>query len=138
LKVDDLLPETLREALEYIDNFGTQEKAPDQSSLYYNLALLPAIEGKQEENTKLIRQWRRGVAGDATEKMFMWDFTCQLLGVAGAVIYAVDCIRKGLVEPSRVFTFLEPYLPHYDFIRDAPEFIELLAELEGGANSPVP
>jgi len=138
LKDDDLLQETLREALEYFDNPGIQENAPDDLSLYLDLALLTAVEGKQEETAKLIRQWRRGAAGDATEKMFNWRFTCQILGIAGAVSEAVDCIRTGLVEPSWVFPFLEPYLPFYDSIRGEPEFIELLAELESGAISSAP
>jgi hypothetical protein len=29
--------------------------------------------------------------------------------------------------------FLEPYLPFYDSLRDKPEFIEMLVEIDGDA-----
>jgi hypothetical protein len=45
---------------------------------------------------------------------------------------AVKCIREGLIEPSHVTPFLEPYLPFYDAIREQPEFIEMLTEIDRG------
>lgn len=54
--------------------------------------------------------------------------------MAGATTAAVDCIREALVEPSLALPFLEPYLPYYDSIRDQPEFIALLSELDGVAS----
>jgi len=35
-----------------------------------------------------------------------------------------------MAEPSGVNPYVEPYLPFYDAIRDEPEFIELLADID--------
>ena len=45
-------------------------------------------------------------------------------------IAVVDCIRTGLVRPSYVTPYLEPFLSYYDSIRDEPEFVELLGEIQ--------
>ncbi len=50
--------------------------------------------------------------------------------MAKATESAVDCLRRVLVEPSTAVQFLEPYMPEYDFVRDAPEFIDLATGLE--------
>ena len=51
--------------------------------------------------------------------------------MAAATAAAVQCIRTGLVEPSLVMPFMEPYLPYYDSIRDEAEFVDLLADIQG-------
>jgi len=50
--------------------------------------------------------------------------------MAAATTAAVQCIRTGLLEPSLVMPFMEPYLPYYDSIREHPEFVSLLAEIQ--------
>jgi hypothetical protein len=50
--------------------------------------------------------------------------------MAGAAEAAVDCLRTAFEEPSNAMPFLEPYMPFYDGIREAPAFVELVAELE--------
>lgn len=62
--------------------------------------------------------------------------SCQALGIARAGAAAVECIRESLDEASLVYPFLEPNLPYYDAIRDEPEFIELLTEIESSTNNP--
>jgi len=46
----------------------------------------------------------------------------------------IDCIRDGLEEPSAILPFLEPYLPFYDSLRDQPEFVEMLIEIDADAS----
>jgi hypothetical protein len=53
------------------------------------------------------------------------------LGIAGAGAAAVECIQESLDEIGLMLPFQEPLLPYYDSIRDEPEFIELLAEING-------
>jgi len=40
-----------------------------------------------------------------------------------------------LREPSAVNPFLEPYLPFYDSLRDKPEYIEMLIEIDPAEKS---
>jgi hypothetical protein len=65
----------------------------------------------------------------------MKHHSCRVLGMAGATAAAVECIRTGLVEPSYVMPFMEPFLPYYDSIRDEPEFVEMLADLGDKADN---
>jgi hypothetical protein len=48
----------------------------------------------------------------------------------GATTAAVNCIRLGISEPSYIFPFQEVQAPFYDSIRDEPEFVELISEIE--------
>jgi hypothetical protein len=100
------------------------------------MALLTAAEGKTEETERLIRRWRRDAVDDKTEVAAFRHLTCRMLGMAHATTSAIECIRTGLVEPSDVIPFIEPFLPHYDSMRDEPEFVELLAEIDAAAKSP--
>ncbi len=77
-----------------------------------------------------IRRWERDAREDLAYFISFKSHSCQILAVAGAVIEAVRCLREGGTEPSRLIPFVEPYLPFYDSIRDEPEFIELLAEID--------
>ena len=103
---------------------------------YGMMALLTAAEGKTKETEILIRRWRRGAVNDKTELAAFHHETCRILGMAHATKSAIECIRTGLVEPSDVIPFIEPLLPYYDSIRDDPEFVELLAEIDAAANNP--
>jgi len=47
----------------------------------------------------------------------------------------VKCIRDGLEQASLMAPFLEPYLPFYDLIRNEPEFIEMLTDVDGNGPS---
>jgi TolB-like protein len=97
-------------------------------------ALLAALEGDTEETERLIRRWNREEAQDWPERVHSRDRSCQILGLAGAAEAAVECIRTGLEEPSHVAPYLEPWLPHYDRIREDPAFVALLDELDGAPN----
>jgi hypothetical protein len=77
----------------------------------------------------MIRIWNRKAAADTAQKFYSWHRNCRVMGMAAASAAAVDCIRKGLSEPSLVMPFMEAYLPYYDSIRGEPEFVALLAEL---------
>ena len=96
----------------------------------FDMALVTAAEGNREETELLIRRWRRGSVGDETERAAVHHFICRLYGMVAATEQAVDCIRTGLVEPSNVTPFIEPFLPYYDSIRDEPLFVELIADID--------
>ena len=59
-----------------------------------------------------------------------------VLGMIEATYAAAKCIRDGVDEASYIAPFLEPYLPYYDSIREEPEFVELLAEIDAAAKNP--
>ena len=77
--------------------------------------------------------WHR--ATDLAGLMVSRDKACRLLGMAAATAAAVACIKEALAKPSYFMSHLDPYLPHFDPIRDEPKFIELIAEIETDANS---
>jgi tetratricopeptide (TPR) repeat protein len=99
------------------------------------LAAMAAVRGDTTQAVQFIRQFYRGSGTDWANRVHSRDFTCQILGIAGAAEEAVQCIREGLAEPSRIMPFLEPKLAFYDGIRDEPVFIELVAELEREAST---
>jgi len=99
------------------------------------LAAMAAAEGDTAQAVQFIRQFYRGSGTDWANRVHNRDFTCQILGIASAAEEAVQCIREGLEEPSRVMPFLEPKLAFYDPIRDEPVFIELVEELEREAST---
>jgi hypothetical protein len=103
---------------------------------YALMALLTATEGKTEETERLIRRWRREAVNDKTELAAFHHDACKILGIAHATTSAVECIRTGLAEPSDVIPFIDPHLPYYDSMRDEPEFVELLAEIDVASNGP--
>ena len=100
------------------------------------MALVTAAEGNTEETERLIRRWRRGAAEDLAELVNVQHRACEVLGIAKATTAAVECIRTGLAEPSFVMPFMEPFLPYYDALRDEPQFVELLVDLDDAANDP--
>lgn len=114
------------------ENLGQREEAFDEidDPAAITLALLAAVEGDAEGAERYIRQYYRGSGTDWPSRSGNRDFTCQILGLAGAAEAAVRCLRDGLVEPSMVMPFLEPYLPFYDPIREDPAFVELVEEVE--------
>jgi TolB-like protein len=99
------------------------------------LAAMAAVRGDTTQAVQFIRQFYRGSGTDWAGRVHNRDFTCQILGIAGAAEEAVQCIRDGLEEPSRVAPFLEPKLAFYDPIRDEPVFVELVEELEREAST---
>lgn len=126
---DEMLEEVVAELRPELEQSRNSDGAFDEVFLYMDMALLATTEGKVEETARLIRQWRRRAAGDAADLAMSWTYACQVLGLVGAAAEAVECIRTGLVEPSNVHPFYEPYQPYYDPIREEPEFIELLEEV---------
>ena len=109
-------------------------RAPDGSIQYLytllDLALVEAVEGNADEATRLVRQWRRLESGDLAGLMLYRSASCAMLAMAAAATEAVECLREAFEEPSYATPFIDPYYPHYDLIRNEPEFVELLAELE--------
>jgi TolB-like protein len=103
---------------------------------YALMALLTATEGKTEETERLIRRWRREAVNDKTELAAFHHESCRILGIAGATASAVECIRTGIAEPSDVIPFIDPFMPYYDSMRDSPEFVELLAEIDAASKDP--
>jgi tetratricopeptide (TPR) repeat protein len=119
----------LEEGLDTDDDFSRPDAILD-------MALVTAAEGNTEESERLIRSWERRSAEDFAEMAFSQHRSCRVLGMAGSTAPAIECIRRGLEEPSFVMPFLEPYLPYYDSMRDEPEFIDLLAGLGDAESSP--
>jgi TolB-like protein len=133
---DDKLKEIIGEARAELEKARNEYGDFPNRLTYGVMALLTAAEGKTEETEILIRRWRRLAVNDKTELVAFHHETCRMLGMAGATTSAVECLRTGLVEPSFVVPFIEPFLPYYDSIRDAPEFVDLLAEIDSAVNSP--
>lgn len=75
---------------------------------------------------------------DRAEWMLERVYYCRLLSMAEALDQANACLRNALEEPSRALTYLEPYSPAYDAIRNTPPFKQLLSDLReaGKINSP--
>jgi len=94
------------------------------------MAFLSAAEGNTQETEHLIRAWRHAASEDMAELALHIHYSCRALGMAAATTAAVQCIRTSLLEPSLVMPFMEPYLPYYDSIREHPEFVSLLAEIQ--------
>jgi hypothetical protein len=94
------------------------------------LAFLTAASGNTQETERLVRVWKRGAVNDFAELTYQRHLACRALGMAAATTAAVECIRSGLVEPSLVMPFIEPFLPYYDLIREEPEFVSLLADIQ--------
>lgn len=94
-------------------------------------ALLFGIQGNTSESVQQIQQWYRHEPVDWANRTAYEHEACRILGMTSATKAAVKCIRDGLVQPSFMMPFLEPYLPFYDSIRDEPEFIEMLTEIDG-------
>jgi len=94
------------------------------------LAFVSAAKGEREQAKRFVRLWRREANKDLAELALNRHYACRALGMAAATAEAIDCLRTGLVEPSYVTPFVEPYLPYYDPIRREPEFVALVAKIE--------
>lgn len=126
-------PERLQEALEdtyaRFKDFGTEKLAAQDVSLNIDLALPAALEGDVEKSVRLVNRWRQNAESeDATGYIHVMPYACRTLAIANAVAETVDCLRRGFTEPSYMKSFIEPYLPYYDPIRESPEFQALFAE----------
>ncbi|WP_162300114.1 winged helix-turn-helix domain-containing protein [Kineobactrum sediminis] len=94
------------------------------------IAMVTAATGKREETERLVRSWLREASRDVAELVNQRHYACRALAIVEAVAAALECLRSGLMEPSRVMPFLEPFLPYYDLMRNEPRFVEFLAELD--------
>ncbi len=98
---------------------------------YIGLATLSGIDGSNNESMQYIQQWYRDKPIDWANRMVFRHETCRVLGMIEATAATVKCIRDALLQASFMHPFLEPYLPFYDSIRNEPEFIEMLSEIDG-------
>jgi len=129
------LAEVLIQARALLDKIRNSDGDFRNRNANLDMAVVTAAEGNTEETELLIRRWRRGVTEDLTDLAYIRHRACRMLGMARATAAAVECIRTGLAEPSFIMPFMEPFLPYYDSMRDEPEFVELLAEIEAAANN---
>ncbi|KAA9134128.1 hypothetical protein F3N42_00865 [Marinihelvus fidelis] len=113
------------------ERLGIDEITP-QTDEYdvMNLAYLAAIDGDQSETERLVRAWQRKASQDLANLANNTDYACRVLGMAGATAATVQCLRDGLDGPSMVMPFMEPHLPFYDAIREAPAFVTLVNSLD--------
>jgi TolB-like protein len=95
-----------------------------------DLALIEAVEGNTDEALRLVRHWRRLASDDLAELLGGHSMACSIYGLVGASTEAVKCLREAFEEPSYAMPFMDPFYPQYDSIRDQPEFVELLAEID--------
>ena len=93
-------------------------------------AALSAIQGDTAETIRQIEKWNLYKPVDWAERAGRLHSTCRILGMVTASDAAVKCIRVGLDQASFIIPFWEPYLPYYDAIRNEPEFIEMLLEID--------
>lgn len=94
------------------------------------LAMLEGARGNTGKARELVKGWLSPEQVDWAERNEFKHVACRVLGMIAETQAAVNCIREGLEEPSHVTPFLEPYLPFYDSIRDQPEFIAMVAEID--------
>ncbi len=125
--------EELKLASSQMRSLIDSRRAPEGSIQFLytslDLALVEAVEGNADEATRLVRQWRRIESEDLAGLMVYRSVFCAILGMAGATVEAVECLRESFEEPSYALPFLDPYYPQYDLIRDEPEFVELIADI---------
>ena len=128
---DDLLAPLVSDTRARLAEYVPDGSVKDSRVLLLS-AMLTALEGETAETERLIRRWNRLESTDWPERVHNRDWSCQILGMAGAAESAVECIRTGLEQPSRVMPYLEPLLPYYDPIRGDPAFVALQDELRAG------
>jgi TolB-like protein len=127
---NDELPEHIADARAYLARGWDENGEPVHFDMYFERAFLAAVEGDTDEAVRSIRRWEPEAVEDLAGYILFKNQTCQILAMAGAAREAVRCIREGIAEPSNLIPFVEPFLPFYDLIRDEPEFVELLAEID--------
>lgn len=92
------------------------------------LGVTAAVQGRGEDALRFVRTWFREAPIDQAELVHGRHVACRVLGMAGAATEAVECLRRGVVEPSLVMPFLEPHLPYYDSIRSDSTFVRWMEE----------
>ena len=136
MQQSDRLAELLIQARSILEKNRNSDGDLHPGDLNLEMAFVTAAEGNAEETERLVQRWRLGAAKDLAELTNYRQYSCQALGIAGATAAAVECIRTGLVEPSMVMPFMEPFLPYYDSMREDPLFVDLLADLDDAVNNP--
>lgn len=127
-----LFQQAMEDAGKHFESSQTWELASEEASINHDLALFEGLRGNKEEAIRYIRQWGQLAVKDATEHAIGWNISCQTLAISDAAEEAVECLRTGFTQPSWTWPFLEPHLPWYDSIRDTPEFVALVADIESG------
>jgi len=103
---------------------------------YTLLALVRAVQGDQQATLKVYRRWKDLSAADPTHGLLDGVAMCWTLGIAGATTEATKCLRTYFVKPSNAMPFMDPYLPFFDSMRDDPQFLELMSDVEAGVFDP--
>lgn len=97
---------------------------------YIGAAALSGIQGDTTYAVRQIDQWYRHRPIDWANYSQWNHHACRILGMVAATDAAVQCIKKGLKQATLIMAFWEPYLPFYDPIRDQPQFIAMLTEID--------
>lgn len=108
-----------------------QSMADDSEESWRKLldqGLIEAATGNNSAAIESVTRWLGHASNDPG--ISGRDRACQTLGMSGAASEAVNCLRDALLRPSGVDPFFDPYLPDYDGIRESPEFVALLSEIE--------
>ena len=95
-----------------------------------DVALLAFLTGDQERAVTLLRRWEVESLKDWAQRISFREAVCGVYGIMAMPEEAVDCLRRGLSEPSLLAPWMVPYQPEYDPVRQSPEFQALMAELE--------
>lgn len=120
----------LIDARRYLEEVLARDGGPGTEHAYLQMAVVAGAEGDADESLRFVRQWEKWAAQDWAGRILSRDSACAVLGQIGSAAAAVNCIKTGLREPSFVVPFIEPYMPYYDPVRESPEFVELMAEIE--------
>jgi tetratricopeptide (TPR) repeat protein len=109
------------------------ESGKDTGRDLLDAAMRAGNQGRPDEAEQLIEAFFSPASLDWALRIGNRHIACRVLAMIEATSATVTCLRDGLTEPSGVVPFYEPYLPFYDRVRDSPEFIRMLAEIDPDA-----
>ncbi|WOJ92245.1 hypothetical protein R0135_10645 [Congregibacter variabilis] len=117
---------------------------PDSNPAHYppairasEQALLALASGNKQFVIDRLGQAWNDPEMDRAEWLLERVYYCRMLSLAQALEQANACLRNALEEPSRALSYLEPFSPAYDAIRNTPAFQRLLGDLgEAGGIGP--
>lgn len=96
-------------------------------------AMLAGAQEQREQAEQLIAEYLSPGRLDWPERVGRRHEACRVLGMTADSSATVTCLRDGLLEPSLVAPFYEPYLPFYDRVRESPEFVQMLVGIDPDA-----
>ncbi len=97
---------------------------------YLRLAMLRAAAGQEDKVVELYRHWDQASQEDAAERWLNLGLACFVLAMAELGPEAAVCLRAATIEPTYFYSFIDPWQPYFDPVRESPEFQQVFSELE--------